>query len=156
MLCPQVLYAARILNRCIHLQAIPNYARIAEQSGSICLTIRCNFDNIKGVICGTKIARIMLPETTIHKYHRWKRNQPHNHQSTCSCIQQRIYRTLFFPGPIPVDLYHESVSIGIHTIGHYFRASPAGKGWSWGWRWLQINKHCALDYGVEIMIISML
>ena len=50
------LYAARILNRCIHLQSIPNYARIAEQAGLICLTIRRNFVDIKGIIRGTKIA----------------------------------------------------------------------------------------------------
>lgn len=55
MLCPQALYAARILDCCIHLQSIPNYARIAEQSGSICLTIRCNFVDIKLIVCGTKI-----------------------------------------------------------------------------------------------------
>ena len=56
MLRPQALYAARILNRCIHLQSIPNYAMIAEQSDSICLTIRGNFVDIKGIIRGTKIA----------------------------------------------------------------------------------------------------
>jgi len=56
MLCPQALYAARILNRCIHLQSIPNDTRIAEQAGSICLTIRGNFVDIKGIIGGTKIA----------------------------------------------------------------------------------------------------